>query len=51
MCESSASFSSRIDTHRSFDQEKHVNYYDEIILEYEKSLALVKLKSSTLAYT
>jgi hypothetical protein len=52
MCESFASFSSWIDTHRSFDQEKYANCHAEIILIYEVFFfALVKLKSSTLAYT
>jgi hypothetical protein len=51
MCESSASFSSWIDTHHSFDQSKYVNYHAKIILVYGFFRTLGKLKSSTLAYT
>lgn len=53
MCESFATFSLRIDTHCSFDQVEVANYYDEIIRKKQNkiSLAPVKSKSSTLAYT
>jgi hypothetical protein len=51
MCESFTSFSSWIDTHRTFDQERDANCHAEIILKTKKRFFFLALVIYSFSYT